>query len=227
MSAPTAATTDQQIRLDVEEELRWEPRTQPHATEIGVAVKDGVVVLTGWVQDDRTRLAAQEAAYRIQGVKGVVNEIEVRLGSAERTDLDIAREATRALEADAALSSQDVKVTVSKGIVTLRGEVEWQYQRTDAERVVRRLAGVRGVANHLTVRPRVKASSLEMQTKIGDALVRNAETDARNIQIEVEGDKITLRGTVRSWAERKEAERVAWSAPGVAQVENLIRIKPD
>jgi osmotically-inducible protein OsmY len=171
--------------------------------------------------------AAEDAAHRVRGVKAVANDIEVRLpNSAERTDADIAAAVTRALEWDAFVPIEKLNVTVAKGWVTLRGEVEWQYQKEDAERAVRRLTGVRGVTNLLTVRPRVKPSSQELKRKIEEALVRSAETDAERITVEVQDNKVILKGTVHSWAERQEAERVAWSAPGVIAVENRITVIP-
>src|SRR5260370_1355946 len=167
--------------------------------------------------------AAEDAAHRVVGVKAVANDIEVRLPtSAERTDADIAAAAVRALEWDAAILVDRLDVTVSKGWVTLRGEVEWQFQKDDAERVVRRLQGVRGVSNLIAVRPRL--SPTELKEKIEQALVRTAELDAQGIQVRVEGSKVILEGKVRSWAERDEAERAASSAPGVTAVENRIQI---
>ncbi|MGZ3716378.1 MAG: BON domain-containing protein, partial [Ktedonobacterales bacterium] len=153
----TAATvrSDEEIQRDVLEELKWDTRVQPN--EIGVAVNEGVVTLTGWVDSYLKKWAAEEAVLRVRGVKAVANDIEVRLPiDAERTDADIAAAATRALQWDALTPLENVKVTVSKGWVTLEGEVEWQYQKEDAERVVRRLAGVRGVTNLITIRPKAR-----------------------------------------------------------------------
>ncbi|BAY20023.1 transport-associated protein (plasmid) [Anabaenopsis circularis NIES-21] len=223
MATKTATRTDDQIQKDVLNELKWDPRVQ--STEIGVAVKDGIVTLTGWVNSYTKKWAAEEIAHRVRGVLAVANDIEVRLlSSAERTDTDIAAAALRALEWDAELSIDKLDVTVSKGWVTLKGEVEWHYQKMDAERVVHRLSGVKGVTNLITVKPRVTPS--ELKQKIEQALVRSAETDAQRIIVEVEGSKVILKGTVRSWAERQEAERSAWSAPGVTSVENRIIISP-
>jgi osmotically-inducible protein OsmY len=221
MAVATETRTDAQIQSDVLAELKWEPRVKPN--EIGVSVKDGVVSLTGWVDSYTKKWAAEEAAHRVRGVKAVANDLEVRLpSSSERTDADIAQAAVRALEWDAFLPSGKVQVTVSQGWVTLKGEVEWQYQKHDAERVVRRLMGVKGVSNLITVRAGLAASDLKR--KIEQALVRSAELDAERITVDVEGSKVILRGTVRSWAERQEAERAAWAAPGVLSVDNRITI---
>jgi osmotically-inducible protein OsmY len=217
----TQTRTDEEIQRDVLAELRWDARVRPN--EIGVVVKDGVVALTGWVDSYMKKWSADEAAHRVKGVKAVANDIEVRLpGDQQRIDSDIAAEVVRALQSDAALRQEKVEVTVSKGWVTLEGEVEWKYQKEDAERVVRRILGVKGVSNYLVVKPRVTPG--ELKQKIEQALIRDAETDAERITVEVQGAKVILKGAVRSWAERREAERVAWSAPGVAQVENQITV---
>ena len=223
MALTTEPRTDAQIQSDVLAELKWDPRVQPN--EIGVIVKNGVVTLTGWVDSYSKKWAAEDAAHRVRGVKAVANDIEVRLSSStERNDADLAEAVVRALEWDALIPADKLDVTVSKGWVTLKGEVEWQFQKEDAERVVRRLAGVVGVTNLITVKPRVTPT--ELKEKIEKALLRSAETDAQRITVEVDGDAVILKGTVRSWAEREAAERAAWAAPGVASVDNRIAIVP-
>jgi osmotically-inducible protein OsmY len=220
MATATLVRADEEIQKDVLAEMKWHAHLQPN--EIGVSVKDGVVALTGWVDSYLKKWSAEDAAHRVAGVKAVANDLEVKLAS-ERTDADIAQAAIHALEWDVFVPADRIKVTVSKGWVTLKGEVEWQYQREDAERAVRRLVGVKGVSNLITVVPRTTAP--ELKKKIEDALVRNAELDAKKITVAVQGNKAILRGSVRSWAEKEEAARIAWSAPGITSVENNIIVE--
>jgi len=220
MATAIVSRTDQELQNSVLAELKWDAQVQPN--EIGVIVKDGGVTLTGWVDSYLKKWAAEEAALRVAGVKAVANDIEVRLAN-ERTDGDIAAAAAHALEWDASIPPDKVQATVAKGWVTLKGQVEWQYQGEEAENVVRRLAGVRGVTNLIVVKPRVKPE--ELKKKIEDALLRNAQIDADRITVEIVGTKAILKGAVRAWAEKKEAERVAWSAPGITEVDNQISLE--
>src|SRR5258708_27358382 len=182
MTAPTMAKTDEQIQRDVLDELKWDARVQPN--EIGVAVKDGIVTLTGWVDSYTKKWAAEDAAKRVRGVKAVANDIEVRLPrAAERTDADLAAAALHALEWDAFLPIERLQVTVAKGWVTLEGAVDWGFQKEDAERVVRRLAGVKGVTNLITVKPHIQPSPADLNRKLQHALVPDAETDAQPLPV--------------------------------------------
>jgi osmotically-inducible protein OsmY len=219
MATASLIHTDEEIQKDVLAELKWDAQVQPN--EIGVSVKDGVVTLTGWVDSNLKKWAAEDAAHRVGGVKAVANDIEVKLFS-ERTDADIAEAAIRALQWDASVPADKIQVTVSKGWVTLKGEVNWNFEKQDAERVVRRLTGVKGVTNLITVKPSTTPS--ELKKRIEDALVRNAKLDANKITVEVQGSKAILKGNVRAWVEKEEAERVAWLAPGVTSVENRITV---
>ncbi|MET0542473.1 MAG: BON domain-containing protein, partial [Variovorax sp.] len=200
MTFATTLRSDAEIQAEVLTELKWEPRVQ--ATEIGVAVKDGVVTLTGLVDSYTKRWAAEDAAHRVRGVKAVADDIEVQLSiGGERPDPDIAAAAARALTWDALLVPEHIDVTVSKGWITLRGTVDWQYKKQEAERAVRNLAGVKGVTNLIDVKPKLQPAEIKKQVE--QALVRTAQTDAERISVEVDGGKVTLKGTVRAWVERQ------------------------
>ena len=213
--------TDLELRKAVESELNFEPSI--NAAEIGVAAKDGIITLSGSVPSYWEKMAAERAAARVSGVKAVVNEVEVHLpGSSERTDEDIARAALNALQWNVLIPSDRIKVKVSKGWVTLEGMVDWQFQKTAAEKAVRKLIGVRGVIDLIELKPSV--SKGEVKAAIEGALKRLAEIDANKIKVETEDGKVVLSGTVRSWFEREEAERAAWAAPGVRTVEDRIAV---
>jgi osmotically-inducible protein OsmY len=215
--------SDSELKRDVENELRWE-RSVDEA-HIGVTARDGVVTLTGNVPSYAEKAAAERAAKRVYGVKGVADELEVKLPSrAKRTDEDIATACVDALAANYSVPDSRIKTLVRDGWVTLEGEVDWQYQRQSAFNSVRQLTGVRGVTNDITIKVRVSPRNVREQ--IEAAFKRNAEIDARRVSVEARDGKVILSGAVRSWTERDQAQRAAWGAPGVADVENRILVTP-
>lgn len=213
--------TDSEIQKNVMAELAWEPSIDARA--IGVAVKDGIVTLSGTVETYSEKITAEEATKRVMGVKAVVVNIEVHIPSVgKKTDVDIAQAVLNALKWNTSVPDKKIKVTVEDGWVTLEGEVEWEYQRTSAKNAVNTLLSVKGITNNIKVTSTVKA--MDVKNKISDAFRRSATIDSDRIMISTEGNKVILKGKVRSFAEKKDAEYAAWLAPGVTKVENSIEI---
>lgn len=212
---------DLEIQKDVMDEIGWEPSLNP--SEIGVAVKDGIVTLSGRVDSFFKKQTAEKATKRVKGVKAIAEDIQIGVSpSYERSDADIAAAVINALKWHAAVQEEKISVKVENGIVRLDGEVEWEYQRKNAKTAIENLTGVISVLNLITVKPKLTTSNIEQ--KISDAFKRNASIDAKKINVNIEGNKVILTGTVRSFTEKDDAENAAWAAPGVLHVDSKLRI---
>lgn len=213
--------TDQQLQQDVMDELKWDPLLT--ASEIGVSVKNSVVTLSGYVNSYSKKLAAENAAKRVKGVRAVAEDIEIRLGmDGRRNDTEIAQAALNALKWNTNVPDERIKLKVENGWVNMEGDVDWQFQKSTAENAISNISGVRGIRNLITITPKVNISGVE--NRIKNALQRSAAIEAGNIAVRAEGNKVILKGKVRSWAERREVERAVWSTPGVAEVEDDLLI---
>lgn len=214
--------TDKQMRLDIIDELDFEPSID--AADIGVAVDQGVVTLTGHVRNYRDKVSTLHIVENVVGVRAIADEIEVRLTGAPNTaDDEIAKRVANSLKWHISVPEEKIHVTVAKGRVTLEGEVEWRYQADAAAQAIGHLTGVAGINNHLMVRPSVKA--LDISERIRKTLMRDAELDASGIRVAVHDGTVTLEGKVRHLGERKSAERAAWAAPGVTNVVDHLAVQ--
>ncbi|WP_343523576.1 BON domain-containing protein [Pedobacter sp.] len=214
--------TDLQIQKDVMDEIKWQPTL--NSSEIGVAVKDGVVTLSGQVDSYFKKSAAEKAAKKVIGVKAIAEDIQVGVSpSFKKTDAEIATAALNALKWNSAVQHERIKIKVENGVVRLDGEAEWDFQRTEAKKSIERLQGVIMVLNFITLKPRTIAA--DIQQKISAAFQRSASIDSKMVTAEIIGSKVILRGTVRSFAEKKDAESAAWAAPGVLSVENKLDVE--
>ncbi|MFA6060338.1 MAG: BON domain-containing protein [Taibaiella sp.] len=214
--------SDLQIQKDVIAEISWDPLLD--AAEIGVSVKNGIVTLSGEINSYAKKLAAENAAKRVAGVKVVAEDIQVGMSlSYKKTDTEIAEAILNALKWNTAVQDEKIKIKVEDGDVKLEGEVEWEYQRANAKTAIANLSGVRSITNLIVVKPKVRASDIEQ--KISTAFLRNASLDANQIKVNVMGSKVTINGMVHSFAEKEAAATAAWSAPGVTEVENRLEIE--
>jgi osmotically-inducible protein OsmY len=215
--------TDTDLQKDLVAELNWEPSLRND--DVAVGVRDGVVTLAGFVDSFIDKWKAERAASRIKGVKAIANELEVKLPTtSSRPDPDIARAALDALNWNISVPHDRIKVKVEKGWLTLEGDVDWYYQKEAAERAVKHLTGVKGVSNLVMLRARPAPSDVKQRIK--EALQRGAQFDAEHITVDIEGNQAILRGTVRSYAEMRDAERAARNAPGVTEVKNRLTVDP-
>jgi osmotically-inducible protein OsmY len=221
MQMKTQREGDRQLREAILRQLEWDPQVM--SNDINVASADNVVTLTGFVHTYAEKYAAEKAAQAVYGVQALANDIEVKPTST-RTDPEIARDVVHAMKINVMVPDAGIRAIVTEGFVTLEGTAEWDFQRRGAESCARNIAGVRGVINHIKVKPAVSAA--QVSTKIEEALRRNAELDARRITVSATDSKVDLYGSVRSWFEREEAERAAWAAPGVAEVIDHISVVP-
>ena len=214
--------TDAQLKKDVTTELEWEPSID--ASHVGVAADNGVVTLTGHLNTFAEKYAIERAVQRVQGVKAIAVELDVKLDPGhKRSDSEIATAIQSALLWHALIPAERIQIKVDKGWVTLKGELDWEYQRGSAEKAVRNLTGVVGVSNAITLKPSVTPANVA--NRIRDALARHAEREAKHIEVMVSGSTVTLRGMVDSWAERDAAMGAAWSAPGVLKVVDDIKVQ--
>ena len=213
--------TDVELKTDVTAELAWDPAVK--STAIGVAVRDGVVTLSGHLETFAEKHAAARALRRVAGVKAIALELDVKLApDHKRSDTDIAAGAEEALKWNTLVPLESIRLTVDHGWVTLQGDVEWDYQRRSVEKAIRPMMGVVGISNEITLRAGPKVADLSR--KIEQALTRQATREAKHIQVDVDGTTVKLSGTVHSWQERNAAQGVAWSAPGVNTVINDLRV---
>jgi osmotically-inducible protein OsmY len=214
---------DMEIQRDVVAELKWDPSLRDD--DIAVSVRDGVVTLAGFVDSYSDKWKAERIVSKVKGVRAIANDVEARLPSAStRTDPEIARAAVDALKWNINVPDDRITAKVSNGWVTLEGDVDWYYQKEAAERAVRDITGVKGVTSLIGIRPRTTSANLK--ERIRETLQRAAALDADHITVEIQGSKAILRGTVRSYAEMKDAERAVRNAPGIVEVENKLTVDP-